>query len=76
MPNVKKNRKSGGMKFPYTPQGMAQAKQYSMQSGGKVEMDSMEMGGMIQKYMGGGMVHSPMKKMMGHGGMVYGKKKK
>tara|TARA_A100001515_G_C4405433_1_gene155263 strand:+ start:173 stop:439 length:267 start_codon:yes stop_codon:yes gene_type:complete len=88
MPNVKKNRKSGGMKFPYTPEGIAQAKQYSMQSGGKVEMDSMEMGGMIQQYMHGGMAHSPMKKMMGggkmnygkkmmgHGGMVYGKKKK
>lgn len=73
MPNVKKNRKSGGMKFPYTKEGVAQAKQYSMQSGGKVELDKMEMGGMIKKYMHGGMVHSPMMSPMMQGGMSYKK---
>ena len=31
MPNVKKNRNVGGMKFPYTKEGIAQAKSYSMQ---------------------------------------------
>ena len=55
MPKVKKNRHAGGMKFPSTKEGMAQAQQYSMQSGGKVELDKMEMGGMIKEYLHGGM---------------------
>ena len=66
MPNVKKNR-NAGMKFPYTKEGIAQAKSYSMQSGGKVELDKMEMGGMIKQYMGGGMVKPMMPKYPGGG---------
>ena len=73
MPNVKKNRNAGGMKFPSTKEGMAQAKQYSMQSGGKVELDKMEMGGMVKEYLHGGMVHSPMMSPMMQGGMSYKK---
>lgn len=56
MPNVKKNRNAGGMKFPYTEKGIAQAKSYSMQSGGKVKLDKIEMGEMVSKYKHGGMV--------------------
>ncbi len=82
MPRVKKNRNAGGMKFPYTSEGMAQAKAYSMATGGKVQMDSYEVGGMVKQYMGGGMVgnmmnpkNMAMSKMM-YGGPVGMKKKK